>query len=128
MRGFIKINGNTYPGPDKGLGFTVSTAVNSGRNENNVMVGQRVGRDNYKIDNCQWYMLEASVWASILQEFENNFYSTIEFPDMVHNCWQKKIMYPGDRSAIPDPSSIDAQTGLPKFYMSCKCNLIDTGR
>lgn len=123
---FIKINGREYPAPDRGLGFLVSTTVNSGRNEKNVMKGQRVGRDIHKIDNVVWYQLNADTWASLLQEFERDLCVTVEFPDMVHNCWQTKIMYPGDRSA--QPLLIDERTGLPSIYKNCKCNLIDTGR
>lgn len=125
MHPFIRINGREYPAPDRGLGFTVSTTVNSGRNERNTMIGQRVGRDLHKIDNVVWFRLEAQVWASLLQEFERDFCVTVEFPDMVHNCWQSKKMYPGDRSA--QPLFIDKNTGLPTMYKNCKCNLIDTG-
>lgn len=125
MKPFIKINGRPYPAPDIGLGFTISTAVNAGANERNVVVGQRIGRDRYKIDNCVWFQMDAQTWASFLQEFERNFYAIVEFPDMVHNSWQTKTMYPGDRSAEPLFIGSD---GLPTVYKNCKCNLIDTGR
>lgn len=125
MKAIIKVNGREYPAPNRGLGFTTTTTVSAGRNESNVMVGQRVGRDQYKIDNLQWMFMDASTWASFLQEFERSFYATIEYPDMVHNCWQIKIMYPGDRSAEPFDQGSD---GLPTVYKNCKCNLIDTGR
>lgn len=124
MHAFIKINGREYPAPDRGLGFSVSTTVNAGRNELNIAVGQRVGKDLHKIDNCQWKFMDAQTWASFLQEFERSFYATVEYPDMVHNCWITKTMYPGDRSA--EPVELDAN-GLPKLYRNCKCNLIDTG-
>lgn len=126
MKAFIRINGNEYPAPNIGLGFTITTTVDSGRNEQNVVVGQRIGRDQYKIDSCVWQFMTAEIWGKLLQEFEKNFFVTVEFPDMVHNTWQTKVMYPGDRSA--EPYSIDEQTGLPTVYRNCKCNLIDTGR
>lgn len=126
MHSFIRVNGREYPAPNVGLGFTVTTAVGGGRNETGVLVGQRVGRDNYKIDNCVWHKMDARTWSSFLQEFERNFYSTVEFPDMVHNCWCTKIMYPGDRSA--EPLYLDSETGLPTYFKNCKCNLIDTGK
>lgn len=126
MHAFIKVNGNVYPAPDVGLGFALSTAVTGGRNENNVFKGQRVGRDNYKIDGCQWTSMDAATWSNLLMEFEKNFYATVEFPDMLRNQWQTKIMYPGDRSATP--MEINPVTGLPSTYKNCKCNLIDTGK
>lgn len=125
MKAIIKVNGREYPAPNRGLGFTVSTTVTAGRNESNIMVGQRVGKDQQKIDNLQWMFMDAETWASFLQEFERSFYATVEYPDMVHNCWQTKVMYPGDRSA--EPIELGAN-GLPTMYKNCKCNLIDTGR
>lgn len=124
MQAFIKINGKEYPAPNIGLGFTVSTAVSSGFNENNVFQGQRVGRDRYKIDNVVWFRMDAKTWASLLQQFEKTFVVEVEFPDMVHNCWQKKKMYPGDRSAEP---LYIGDNGLPTMYKNCKVNLVDTG-
>ena len=124
LQAFIKINGKPYPAPNRGLGFTVSTAVNSARNENNVFQGQRVGRDVHKIDNVVWFQMDAMTWSNLLQEFEKSFVVEVEFPDMVHNCWQKKKMYPGDRSAEPLYVGSD---GLPTTYKNCKCNMVDTG-
>lgn len=126
MEAIIYINGHVYPAPNVGLGFTITTTVDAGRNANNVVVGQRVGRDNDKIDNLVWQFLEASTWSSILQEFETNFYAEIKFPDMVHNAWHTRVMYPGDRTA--EPFTVDPETGLPTMYKNCKMNLVDTGR
>lgn len=124
MEPFIKINGHVYPYPNAGLEFQDVTAVNSSRNANNVMVGQVVGRRQQKINNLEWLSLPAAVWAQILQEFEG-FYFTCTYPDMVHNCWTTRKMYPGDRSA--QPGHIDPETGLPDTYKHCKVNLIDVG-
>lgn len=41
MNAFIRINGNSYPQPRRGLNLIVSTIVDSARNTNGVVVGQR---------------------------------------------------------------------------------------
>lgn len=103
--------------------MVVTTAVNSARNANNKFVGQKVGRDNYKIDNLEWAYLDASTWSSMLKEFKN-FFVTVQFWDMVENDWITLKMYPGDRTA--DVFKIDSQ-GRPTHYINCKVNIIDTG-
>lgn len=124
MEPFIKINGHPCPYPAEGVSFSVSTLIDASRNTNAVLVGQRVGRDQYKIDKLEWDRLPASVWASILQEF-SGFYAQVTFPDMVNNRWVTLKMYPGDRTA--EPINLDRKTGLPKEYIHCKVNIIDVG-
>lgn len=120
---FIKINGKQYPSPGLYPNMVVTTAVNAGRNANNKVVGQKIGRDNYKIDNLSWPYLDAATWSSMLKEFEN-FFVTVEFWDMVNNTWKTLTMYPGDRTA--DVYMTDKQ-GKPISYINCKVNLIDAG-
>lgn len=128
------VNGKSFPAPDKGLNFVVATAVNGKKNSKGEMVGQKVGRDQYKIDALQWKHLDASTWAAMLQEFDN-FFVTVRFPDMVHNDWVTLKMYPGDRSATPNAvepnyladGSINPRAWLPKDYIDCKVNIIDCG-
>ena len=48
---FIKVNGKPFPAPKRYPNLVVTTAVNAARNANNKVVGQKIGRDNYKIDN-----------------------------------------------------------------------------
>lgn len=124
MQPFITINGNVYPYPNQGLELIDTTSVNSSRNANAVMVGQVVGRRQQKINNLEWHCLDAETWAALLQEFDD-FYFVCTYPDMVHNCWTTRKMYPGDRTA--KPIHIDAETGLPDLYAHCKVNLIDVG-
>lgn len=124
MEPFIRINGIAVPYPNQGLEFIDTTAVNSARNANNVVVGQVVGRRQQKINNLVWASLSAETWALLLQQFEN-FYFICTYPDMVHNCWTTRKMYPGDRSAIP--IHVDRKTGLPDTYGRCKVNIIDVG-
>lgn len=120
---FIKINGKPYPSPGLYPNLVVTTAVNAGRNTNNKVVGQKIGRDNYKIDNLSWPYLDAATWSSMLKEFEN-FFVTVEFWDMVNNTWKTLTMYPGDRTA--DVYMTDKQ-GKPISYINCKVNVIDAG-
>ena len=120
---FIRINGKQYPSPGLYPNMVVTTAVNAGRNANNKVVGQKIGRDNYKIDNLSWPYLDAATWSSMLKEFEN-FFVTVEFWDMVNNTWKTLTMYPGDRTA--DVYMTDKQ-GKPISYINCKVNVIDAG-
>lgn len=122
---FITINGHEYPAPRRGLNFQISTIVDSARNANGAVVGQKVGRDQQKINNLQWGHLKAEVWESILADMEE-FFVTVRYPDMRTGTWTTRTMYPGDRSA--EPLWIDDETGLPTDYINCKVNLIDAGR
>lgn len=124
MEPFIKINGHAYPYPNKGLKLLDITMVDSSRNTNGVMVGQVVGRRQQKIDSLVWGVLDAETWSALLQEFDN-FYFMCTYPDMVHNTWTTRKMYPGDRSA--EPIYIDHETGLPTAYANCSVNIIDVG-
>ena len=121
---FIIINDKAFPPLGNNLDVLIATTVSAGRNANGAVVGQKVGRDQYKIDNLMWPHLMAPVWASMLQEFEK-FKIYVTFPDMVHNDWIMLWMYPGDRSAKPFPGKISPVTGLPTEYLQCKCNIID---
>lgn len=123
MAGFIFINGKEFPSPDRGLEFLVATFVSSGKNANGEFVGQRVGRDQYKLNNLVWNKLDAETWSSMLKEFRE-FVVTARIPDMVHNDWLTLRMYPGDRTAQPLSIGPD---GLPTMYSQCKVNIIDCG-
>lgn len=124
MEPFIKINGMAVPYPDQGLEFIETTAVNSSRNTNAVMVGQVVGRPQQKINNLVWSSLPAETWAWLCQQFKS-FYFMCTYPDMTYNRWTTRKMYPGDRTA--KPIHVDPETGLPDIYAQCKVNIIDVG-
>ncbi len=121
---FIRVNGKPFPYMSRDLTLMTATMVDSARNSNGVMVGQKVGRDVAKLDNLVWPWLDAETWSMILKEMEK-FIVTVEYPDMVHNKWTTRKFYCGDRTA--KVWKIDWETGLPKEYIECKCNLIDTG-
>lgn len=121
---FIRINGKPFPSPAPNVTLTVTTAVNAGRNANNKVVGQKIGRDNHKIDNLTWPYLDTATWSAILQEFDSHFFSTVEFWNMVKNDWDTLTMYPGDRSA---EVYMTDKNGKPLYYLNCKVNIIDAG-
>ena len=122
--GFIFINGTAFPYPDKDSGLqTVSTLVNAARTADGVMRGEKIGRDQSKIE-LTWNVLTPEVWSQMLQEF-NDFYFSIRYIDMVTNDWITRKFYVGDRSA--QPFMVDPVTNRPKYYIQCKANVIDTG-
>lgn len=123
MAATIYVNGKPFPSPKRGLNFVVSTMVSSARNANGEVVGQKIGRDQNKLDALVWPILDAETWSAMLREFDQ-FFVTVRFPDMVTNQWKTLKMYPGDRSA--EPYMVD-DDGFPAKYINCKVNLIDCG-
>lgn len=120
---YLKVNGYELPYPKRGVKPVVTTLVNAGRNANGVVVGQRIGRDQYKIDGLEWPLLTAAEWSRILQALAP-FFVNVEFPDPVTNERITIRMYCGDRTA--EPYMVD-EDGNPTLYINCKVNLIDTG-
>lgn len=121
---FIKVNGVKFPYMSRDLVLQTATMVDSARNANGVVVGQKIGRDIAKLDSLTFPHLTAEKWSEILQIMDN-FFVTVEYPDMVTNSWETRKFYCGDRSA--KVWKIDKDTGLPSEYIDCKCNLIDVG-
>ena len=119
----IFINGHPYKNYDIGPGLTVTTNVSDGRNALGEFVGQRIGRDQDKIDGLVWTMLDAVEWNAIMQEF-NECVVVVKFPDMVNGGWKTERMYPGNRTATPVEFN---GSGLPTKYRDCKVNIIDCG-
>lgn len=120
---FLAINDYELPPPKRGVSILVTTIVDSGRNANGAVVGQKVGRDQYKIDGLEWSWLTAEQWGKILSLL-NGFFVNVSFIDPVTNSVKTIKMYPGDRSA--EPYYIDS-SGKPTHFRDCKFNLIDCG-
>src|SRR3712207_319029 len=97
---FLAINGHELPPCKRGVSITVSTIVNSGRNANGEVVGQKVGRDQYKIDGLQWPWLTAEQWENILR-LVSPFFFNVTFSDPVTNRLKTILMYCGDRHGEP---------------------------
>ena len=119
---FLIINGETIPTPSRGLEFVISTAVNSGRNAENKVIGEKVGRDTLKYNNLTWKWLSADDWHKICRLLDSFFvYAKIWSP--ADSKFVRLKVYPGDRSA--QPYWLD-KNGRPTAYTDCKVNLIDT--
>ena len=123
MASSIYVNGVALPSPVRGLEVIVSTAVDDGRNSQGELIGERVGRDQYKINNLEWKGLTRREWSDILQLI-SGFVFMCKFPDPVYGGWVEVGMYCGDRSAQPYWLDDD---GNFKWYESCKVNFIDRG-
>lgn len=120
---FLAVNGYELPPVKRGVSIVVTTVVNSGRDANGAVVGQKVGRDQYKIDGLEWPWLTAEQWSSILTAI-SGFFFNVTFPDPVTHSMRTVKMYCGDRKA--EPYWVD-ENGNPTHYKNCKVNFIDTG-
>lgn len=120
---YLKINGYECPPPKRGVEPIVTTIVDAGRDANGTVVGQRIGRDQYKLNNLEWSWLTAAQWSQILRLL-SNFFVYVTFPDPVTNSPITIKMYPGDRTA--EPYYVD-DDGNPTHYRNCRVNLIDVG-
>lgn len=119
----IVINGTSFPTPIRGLTEIVSTNVNTGRNALGEMVGERVGRDIYKLDNVEWRWLTKAQWQTMLQAV-SDFKFHMTFPDAVNGGYCTHLCYVGDRHCEPYYINSDGDF---TFYRTCKMNFIDCG-
>nr|DAI55410.1 MAG TPA: hypothetical protein [Caudoviricetes sp.] len=120
---YLTINGYVIPPPKRGVRIVVTTVVDSGRDANGAVVGQKVGRDQYKIDGLEWSWLEAKKWEEILRVLQD-FFVYVSFHDPVSGSLKTLKMYCSDRTG--EPYWLD-ETGQPTHYRNCKVNLIDVG-
>ena len=104
--------------------MTIATNVNSGRNSNAVVVGQKIGRDQSKIE-CNWSYLSQRQWKEILDIFERSFFNNVTYFDMQKGEFITRKMYVGDRSARPFKLNASKE---PTAFLECQLNLIDTGK
>lgn len=122
-KAMIYIDDTPVPYPKRGLSISVATLVDSARNADGVVVGQVIGRNQYKLDALEWPWLTAFQWSQILKAFDS-FYVNVKFPDPVSGQWKTLKMYPGDRSGEP---YWVGEEGFPTHYRNCKVNIIDVG-
>ena len=120
---YLALNGFELPSPKRGVEPIVTTIVDAGRDANGTVVGQRVGRDQYKLNNLEWAWMDAETWSRILSIL-SDFFVYVTFPDPVTHEFVTIRMYPGDRTA--EPYYLD-DSGKPTHYRNCRFNLIDTG-
>lgn len=119
----IAVNGQAFPTPIRGLTEVISTNVNNGRNAEGEMVGERVGRDIYKLDGVEWRWLTKAQWQAMLTAVAD-FKFHLTFPDVVNGGFCTHLCYVGDRHC--EPYYINANGDF-QFYRSCKMNFIDCG-
>jgi hypothetical protein len=121
---FHYINGEAIPTPQRGASVVVTTVVDSGRNLKAQVVGQRIGRDQYKMDSIVFPFLTAAEWKRVLQ-LTKGFFFNYTFYDPVTGNKKTIKAYCGDRTA--EPYWLD-ENGKPTHYKDCKVNFIDTGK
>lgn len=124
LSAFLNVNGYDFPCPRVGFQYTISTVVDAGRNVNGATIGQRVGRDLFKLDAMQWAALDPPVWQMMLRAIEP-FYVPVTFEDYRTGKPITITMYPGDRTA--KPLFADRNSHLVTKYENCQFNLIDCG-
>lgn len=124
LTAFLNVNGYDFPCPSAGFSYIITTTVNAGRNANNAVIGQRIGRDLYKLNNLEWAMLEPEVWQMMLRAVEP-FYVPVTFEDYRTGKPITITMYPGDREAKPLFADLDSH--IVTKYENCKFNLLDAG-
>ena len=125
LTSFLNVNGYDFPCPRVGFNYIISTTVNAGRNSNNAAIGQRVGRDLYKLGPLEWVGLKSEEWQMMLKALEP-FYVPVTFEDYRTGKPVTITMYPGDRTG--QPLFVDKLTHQVTKYGTCKFNLIDAGR
>ena len=118
---FLIVNGVRFPEPMHGLQIIHSQTVNAGRNADNEVVGQKVGRKLWKINNLQWNGLDAQTWAEMKAAIEP-FYVQVTFTGD-DNKRHTITMYPGDTTGQP----LFLDDIFYKTFETCKFNLIDCG-
>lgn len=125
LSSFLNVNGYDFPPPRRGFSWTITTTVNGGRNGNNAVIGQRVGRDLYKLSDLEWVGLNPETRKMMLDAIKP-FYVPVTFEDMANPGHPITIiMYPGDRSG--KPLFVDRLTHMVTKDETLSFNLIDAG-
>lgn len=120
---FIKINDYELPCPARGINFQYQQLVDSERNAEGVMVGQKVNRRLIKLDGVVWQYLTDAEWRAILIEIEK-FRGTLYYWDTRLNGFYEMEVYWGDAGGTPEEIDSD---GRVVAWRDCKCNIIDVG-
>ena len=120
MSAFLIVNGMPFPTPKRGFKITVLTNVDSGVNAFGAVVGQVIGRNQYKLDSMQWDGLDAAVWEGMLKALEP-YYIPVTFEDPQTRKQRTVIMYPEDRSGEPYWLDKDKKIKLYHFNFYFRC-------
>lgn len=118
---FLIINGVRFPCPAPGMEIVHSQTVDGGRNANNAVIGQKVGRKLWKINNLQWNGLDAETWATMKEALED-FYVPVTFTGD-DNKRRTITMYPSDTTGRP----LFLEDIFYKNHETCSFSLVDCG-
>lgn len=121
MSDFLIVNNVLFPAPMRGLQIVQSQGVDSGRNANNEVVAQLVGKKLWKLNNLQWRGLDADTWKMMKAAIEPFFVPVTFTGD--DNKRHTIYMYPGDTTGQP----LFLDDIFYRNYETCKFNLIDCG-
>ena len=124
LTSFLNVSGYDYPCPAYGFQYIISTVVDSGRNVNGAVIGQKVGRDLYKLDQLRWVGLSIEDRMMILKSLED-FFVPVTFEDFRTGQPITITMYPGDRTG--KPLFVDKITHMVTKDESLAFNLVDCG-
>ena len=97
---FLNVNGYDLPCPRYGFQYVFSTAVDAGRNLNNAVVGQKVGREIVKLDSLEWVGLKPDERIKIMKALEP-FFVPVTFEDVRTGGTSTVTMYHGDITVKP---------------------------
>ena len=118
---FLIVNGVAFPMPLVGVEIIHSQTVDAGRNANNAVIGQKVGRKLWKLNNLQWAMVDPETWK-MMKDALADFYVPVTFTGD-DNVRHTITMYPSDTTG--KPMYVEGMS-YTKFE-NCKFNLIDCG-
>lgn len=121
---YLIVNGVDFPCPHVGFQYIYSQAVDSGRNTEGGVVGQLVGRGQFKLDQLEWIGLSPEQWQSMQAALEP-FFVPVTFEDYRTGGSITITMYHGDLTG--KPLFADPNTGKVTVWENCKVNLIDCG-
>ena len=118
---FLIINNVRMPIPAYGMTIDSAVGVDAGRNAKNQVVGQKVGRRQWKINNLSWKGLSEEQIKTIMDALEP-FFVPVTFRD-VDGTIRTITMYPGDTSGKPFAIKDMRYMMMEDFHF----NLIDAG-
>lgn len=101
----------------------IATMVDQARTADGIVRGSVIAKAS-KLE-LKWKVLSPAVWAQICTFFNNHFYFDATYLDMETNSFVTKKFYVGDRSAMP--FIVDAESGIPTYYIDCQANIIGIG-
>jgi len=105
--------------------FVTSRNVDAGRNVKGVVVGQQVGRSISK-QSMTWKALPCEKWWEMNRWIEQNgMFFWCHYFDHNLGRWEDRRFYCGDFTC--NPFAVEPDTGIPRFYLDCSVNVIDTG-